>query len=229
METIINLNEINAQDFRAFFSNQKKIERKNFVFEHRDEFSTLSNVEVLHVLCEFGFFHVLPRLIEVDANHVNQEVIRFLSASRRDIRSAPSLKEKKEIWKYAASKLEIIKFLKENTSAINLQDFLYEFASPDVANYLFKIICNEHYPISIKVGSSLFKKCRSELIDRFIRSSYGLDGGSYFFSLVMMRNLALREDIPYHQRQEMIMLACNRSLVSQTTIRALRVENLIDF
>lgn len=233
METIINLNEINAQDLRAFFSSKKNVECKNFVFEHRDEISKLSDVDVLQVLCEFGFFHVLPRFIEVAGDVADPEIIRYLSAHRRDIRSAPSPDEKKEIWKYVATRLEIIKFLKENTSIINsqtdLSNFLYEFASTDVANYLFRIICKERYPISAKAGAHFFKKCSSELINKYLHSSCGIYGGAGLFSLTMMRNLAVREDIPFNERQELLMLACNRSLVSYTTIRTLRVENLIDF
>lgn len=235
MESIL-LNEVSAHEFDTFFSQLNWRQRSDFVRAHRSEIAKLSQADILLRLCQYGYYSALCPLIKTAYQGADEMVMEYYAPTPKRWKSYPSYDEEKEILKFAAQHLDIIKFLREKTN--KLWDFsskflystiIYEAASPDVINYLVRWTCRNSVPLTIKQAEFMFSKAHPDVIRKYLMSVCSIYGNKGYVSYVHLKNLAVRTDIDADDKHELLLLAVNRLKVRTQIIHDLRVDGLLDF
>lgn len=237
MDKII-LKSVSADMLRVYFSGLNPARRTAFVRSNRNEIAELKNLEVLETLCEFGYMNALLPLVKSGTDAGNQWIILYYSPERSRFYIYPTVDEEKEILAYAAKRLEVIKFLREQTmrfldytitQRVPFQRIVYENATQEVIDYLFNLASERHSPVTQSAGEYLFAKASYNVIKRYVLRIGCLSGAKTHVSFKMLKALSLREDIALGNRMELLLQTVNRMPVSLKTINELREEGLLDF
>lgn len=143
MDRII-LGNVSGEEFDAYFKNLNWPGRMAFVRSRRCEIAELANPKILDTLCDYGYFNALLPLVSADKEAADAQIISYYTPGRERIRIAPSPDDEREILKYAAGRLDVIRFLREKTMRflelshprVPFRLTIYENATQDVAGRL---------------------------------------------------------------------------------------------
>ena len=236
MDRII-LGNVSGEEFDAYFKNLNWPGRMAFVRSRRCEIAELANPKILDTLCDYGYFNALLRLVSADKEAADAQIISYYTPGRERIRIAPSPDDEREILKYAAGRLDVIRFLREKTMRflelshprVPFRLTIYENATQDVADYLFEWMCRNHIPLGTAGTHCLFAKASPGVIRDYLVRVGCLSANRGFVSGKDLRLLAQRADIDAEDRHELLLLTVNRLKVSPQTIINLRRDGLLDF
>lgn len=236
MDRII-LGNVSGEEFDAYFKNLNWPGRMAFVRSRRSEIAELANPKILDTLCDYGYFNALLPLVSADKEAADAQIISYYTPGRERIRIAPSPDDEREILKYAAGRLDVIRFLREKTTRflelshprVPFRRTIYENATREVADYLFEWMCRNHLPLGTSGTYSLFAKASPEVIRDYLVKVGCLSANRGFVSGKALRLLAQRADIDAEDRHELLLLTVNRLKVSPQTIINLRRDGLLDF
>lgn len=238
MEENIILKSVSADQFSAYFSSLNSAKRTAFVRANRREIAELKNQRILEILCEFGYMNALLPLVKSGIGAADQWIILYYSPERSRFHIYPTVDEEKEILAYAAKRLTIVKFLREQTTRfldytitqrLPFQRIVYENATQDVIDYLFNLACDKHSPVTQMSGAYLFARASYAVIKRYLLRIGSLSGSRTQVSFSMLKSLAVREDIAPEDKMELLLQTVNRMPVSLPTINKLREEGLLNF
>lgn len=235
-DCIIDLRKAGGEEFDAYFGKLSCGQRKNFVRQRREEIEHLMNADILNALCSYGCFNALLPLIKTGDARADEMIIRFYSPDSFRPITVPTVSEEKEIVKYAATRLKVAKFMREETllfsgfirKRVPFRLMMYEYATPEVADYLFDWINRRHLPMIPSSGVFLFGKASQQVIHDYLMK-VGCFSGKVNVSYQMLKNLALRTDIEAEDKHELLLLAVNQMQVRTMVIHQLRTEGLLDF
>lgn len=236
MDRII-LGNVSGEEFDAYFKNLNWPGRMAFVRSRRCEIAELANPKILDTLCDYGYFNALLPLVSADKEAADAQIISYYTPGRERIRIAPSPDDEREILKYAAGRLDVIRFLREKTMRflelshprVPFRLTIYENATQDVADYLFEWMCRNHIPLGTAGTHCLFAKASPGVIRDYLVKVGCLSANRGFVSSKDLRLLAQRADIDAEDRHELLLLTVNRLKVSPQTIINLRRDGLLDF
>lgn len=236
MDRII-LGNVSGEEFDAYFKNLNWPGRMAFVRSRRCEIAELANPKILDTLCDYGYFNALLPLVSADKEAADAQIISYYTPGRERIRIAPSPDDEREILKYAAGRLDVIRFLREKTMRflelshprVPFRLTIYENATQDVADYLFEWMCRNHIPLGTAGTHCLFAKASPGVIRDYLVRVGCLSANRGFVSGKDLRLLAQRADIDAEDRHELLLLTVNRLKVSPQTIINLRRDGLFGF
>ena len=232
----IRLNEVSVHEFDTFFSRLNWKQRSDFVRAHRGEIAKLSQADILLRLCQYGYYSALYPLIKTAYKDAGEVVIDYFSPHPKRWKSYPSYDDEKEILKFAAQNLDVVKFLREKTN--KLWDFsskflyttiIYEAASTEVMDYLVNWTCRNSVPLTVRQAEFMFSKAHPDAIRKYLVAIGSLYGNKGYVSYTHLKNLAVRTDIDADDKHELLLLAVNRLKVRTQIIHDLRVDGLLDF
>lgn len=234
--SIIDLKKAGGEEFDAYFGQLNIFQRMAFVKQHKQDIAALSNADILVELCEQGYFNALLPLIKTGDARADEQIMNLYHPEFGRIKVSPSKDDEREILKYAAKKMDIVRFLREKTTLFSGLTqrpvpfilLMYEYATPEITDYLFEWICRKHIPMKPSVGQFLFGKASPKIIHDYLMK-VGCFSGTVFVYYTMLRNLALRTDIDAEDKHELLLLAVNQLQVRTEVIHRLRTEGLLDF
>ena len=236
MGNIIDLRKAGGEEFDAYFGQLNIFQRMAFVKQHKQDIAALSNADILAELCKQGYFNALLPLIKTGDVRADEQIMKLYHPEFGRVKVSPSKDDEREILKYAAKKMDIVRFLREKTTLFSGLTqrpvpfilLMYEYATPEITDYLFEWICRKHIPMKPSVGQFLFGKASPKIIRDYLMK-VGCFSGTVFVYYTMLRNLALRKDVDAEDKHELMLLAVNRLQVRPDIIRHLRKDGLLDF
>ncbi len=232
---IIDLKTVSTKEFCAYFYQLNRFQKTNFVQQRKSEIAHLENPDILCVLCEEGYFIALLPLIKTGDVRSDRHVICFFAPNRRPA-LLPCVDDEREIVKYAATRMNIVRFLREETPIFSGQGhkrvpvryLVYQYATQEVTDYLFSWVTRMHWPIQPVSGIYLFSRASCGVIRNYVKK-VGCFSGKTIVSYSMLKGLAQREDIEAEDKHELLLLTVNRMYVRYESIHRLRQEGLLDF
>ena len=224
------------EEFNARFNQMRRGQKIAFVQQNKPRIAELRNPDILYALCAQGFFNALLPLIKTGDARADEQIIDFYAPGSTRMILTPSKSDEREIVKYAATRLEVVKFLREQTVILSglgrkrvpISHILYEYATPEVADYLFGWICQNKLLLMPVSGLYLFSKASANVIHDYV-VKVGCLSSNMCVSYSMLKGLALRQDIDAEDKHELLLLTANRMRVSTQSIHRLRQEGLLDF
>lgn len=222
------LSEVGVVEFAAHFNKLTRPARIKFAKERQSEILALRNADIFDYLCTRGFFNYMAALFDVgDEEQTREAFIRFYG-DHHMVWLKPSRDDEKRVIIAAAKRMELIRFLREETiffwsnASCWLRNLLYENASRDGLDYLFLWAIRNYVSVSKISGLQLFGRASAHIIQRYISKVAFFSGGYAGLHFSHIKALYEREDLPYNVKMELIFAAVNHFRVSANVITQMR-------
>lgn len=235
MDDII-LSEVGVTEFVTYFSKLSRPQKIAFAKAHYEEILALKNADIFAYLCGGGFFNYLAALFETgDEEQKCEAFVRFYGKARV-IWLCPPRKSLESVVIAAAKKMELMRFLREETdffqgynrNSIYLRRLVYENASPECLDYLFFWVIRNNVSVSRISGLQLFARASANVIRRYI-SKIAFFSGSYSgICFQHIKALYDREDLSHEVKMELIFSTVNHFRVSEQVITQMRKAGMFN-
>ena len=223
-------------EFRACI---EKLGKKSFVHlvaENRETINEMRDADKLFLLCEMGCFNAIFPLLKCGSNEQIFDAFKFLYGGTVYAQIKLSHEEEVQLFTYAADKLEIIKFVREETFTFEKYFFHREFllnvvlqnASTDVINYLFMWYIKKHCCADQIAGKVMFARADKDVIRKYVDIVRGFSGCKNFLSYSMIENLYKRDDLSNDEKNDLMLYALQKMHVCSQAVSELRKKGYLE-
>ena len=227
-----------STSFEEFKACVEKLGKKGFVrrvCQSREIIKEMREPDKLFLMCQMGCFNAILPLLKCGSDAQILDAFRFLYGGKVFSHIRLSHEEEIDLMLYAADKLEIIKFIREETFTFEkyffhkeyLLNVVLEYGSTEIVNYLFMWCVKNHSYADQRAGKVLFARADKEVIRRYIDIVRGFYGRN-FLTYPMIENLYKREDLSISDKQELMLYGLRKMHVCAPTIAKLRKNGYLD-
>lgn len=222
-------------EFRACIEKLGKRSFIKLVSQNREAVNEMQDADKLLLMCEMGCFNAIIPLLKCGSNEQVLEAFKLLYGGNVYAQIKLSREEEVLLMTYAADKLEIIKFIREETVTFEKYFFHREFllnvvlknASTDVINYLFTWCVKEHCYADQSAGKVMFARADKDVIRRYIDIVRGFYGRN-FLTYPMIENLYKRDDLSDVEKNDIMLYALQKMHVCPRTVSMLRKNGYLE-
>ena len=202
-----------SEFFYHFLHNMDVRKKNEFVNWRRNEIMLIEDPDKLRVMCECGYMiGLIPLLGLVSEDEILNLYKRWYpkkltSALMDDL----TVQEEIILLQYAASHLEIAKYLREETDLLlvsnkrkcDYQRILYSTSTKEVCEYFFEYLIKKGIAINYKYAKIFFRRCSKDLIERYAKKIGKFDSSYNTFNKDMSQVLLKRNDLTDDEKYEL--------------------------
>lgn len=232
MEENIILSEMGGAEFAAYFNELSRAGQNAFAKEYQTEILALKNAEIFAFLCDEGYFNYLAALYETGS--YKQKCKAFISyyGVERTVWRRPSLEEEKKVLAVAVKDLELLRFLREDTTffwnenKMRLRRTVYENVSLEGLDYLLLWSVRNFVPVPRMLGTQMFARASAKVIRRYT-TKIGVFTGDQGVNFPQICALYERKDLSEDTKVKLILAVINRFYVTPQTIAQMRKADIL--